>query len=146
MTSLFIRGAQAREGGIATITSDPKLCNLVSYAIFRAAYEKKKRFQSCFLFTLGSQLSSNRRRRSGSRTSHGSHGKTLRLSFEQKLGISNKEVERHEANLSHFRSVNFLKIFINKDIIINYIFFFTILEIKSRIPVNMGPPRLRNEL
>ena len=30
MTSLFIRGAQA----IATITSDPKLCNLVSYAIF----------------------------------------------------------------------------------------------------------------
>ena len=62
---------------------------------------------------LGSQLSSNRRRRSGSRTSHGSHGKTLRLSFEQKLGISNKEVERHEANLSHFRSVNFLKIFIH---------------------------------
>ena len=69
-------------------------------------YLKKK-----YLCDLGSQLSSNRRRRSGSRTSHGSHGKTLRLSFEQKLGISNKEVERHEANLSHFRSVKFLKIF-----------------------------------
>ena len=105
---------------------------------------------------LGSQLSSNRRRRSGSRTSHGSHGKTLRLSFEQKLGISNKEVERHEANLSHFRSVNFLKIFIytkeatvGSIIIPEYyykLFFFTILEIKSRIPANMGLPRLRNEL
>jgi hypothetical protein len=70
-------------------------------------------FKKKYLCDLGSQLSSNRRRRSGSRTSHGSHGKTLRLSFEQKLGISNKEVERHEANLSHFRSVKFLKIFIH---------------------------------
>ena len=117
MTSLFIREAQA----IATITSDPKLCNLVSYAIFCAAYEKKRLFSIGFLFILGSQLSSNRRRRSGSRTSHGSHGKTLRLSFEQKLGISNKEVERHEANLSHFRSVNFLKIFIHTGLQLNII-------------------------
>ena len=70
-------------------------------------------FKKKYLCDLGSQLSSNRRRRSGSRTSHGSHGKTLRLSFEQKLGISNKEVERHEANLSHFRSVKFLKLFIH---------------------------------
>ena len=30
------------------------------------------------------------RRRSGSRASHGSRGKTLRLNIEQKLGISNK--------------------------------------------------------
>ena len=31
------------------------------------------------------------RRRSGSRTSRGSRGKTLRLTIEHKLGISNKE-------------------------------------------------------
>ena len=52
-----------------------------------------------------SRTSGDRRRRSGSRTSLGSRGKTLRLSFEQKLGISNKEVERLEADLAHFRHV-----------------------------------------
>lgn len=33
-----------------------------------------------------------RRRRSGSRTSHGSRSKTLGIQLEQKIGISNKEV------------------------------------------------------
>ena len=35
------------------------------------------------------------RRRSGSRASHGSRGKTLRLTIEQKLGISNKGILEH---------------------------------------------------
>ena len=52
----------------------------------------------------GVSRTSDRRRRSGSRTSHGSRGKTLRLSIEQKIGISKKEVERMEADLAHFRS------------------------------------------
>ena len=44
-----------------------------------------------------------RRRRSGSRTSRGSRSKTLRMTFAQKLGISAKEIERLEADLTHFR-------------------------------------------
>ena len=44
-----------------------------------------------------------RQRRSGSRTSLGSRGKSLKLSTEQKTVIALKEIERWEQRLSNFR-------------------------------------------
>ena len=44
-----------------------------------------------------------RQRRSGSRTSLGSRGKSLKLSTEQKTVIAMKEIERWEQRLSNFR-------------------------------------------
>ena len=44
-----------------------------------------------------------RERRSGSRTSLGSRGKSLRLNTEQKAVIAHKEIERWEQRLSNFR-------------------------------------------
>ena len=44
-----------------------------------------------------------RERRSGSRTSIGSRGKSLRLTTEQKTVIAHKEIERWEHRLSNFR-------------------------------------------
>ena len=45
------------------------------------------------------------RKRSSSRASLGSRGKSLRLTNEQRCGIAKKETERIEQELAKFRSV-----------------------------------------
>jgi uncharacterized protein YhaN len=76
-----------------------------SKKLIKKIEKSKKNLNSSFgLFDHDSTHCADRRRKSGSRTSHGSRGKTLRLSLEQKLGISDKEIELLEADLTHFRT------------------------------------------